>query len=312
MTEPQPIPDPLLELLAECVVRVDVDGDFAGTGFYVAPGEVLTCAHVVHGGKPITIGDGLRAYPGTKLLPPDDAQARRFYPQPDAVLLRVPGAPAGHPCVRLADQQPAVTDPLHLRAWIKSEHARGQVAQSGAALVMESVFDEDGCTLYKLRDGQVIKGFSGGPLLNLRTGTVCALIEATRAERFDLGGFGVPIAAVATLDPDLLTRNSAFQSGDDRWTRAIEAQRVAEDERAGKRVRPPLWSARPVPSRVSTITKTQYIKGVSLSRDGTRVAIGQSRTIDVHAVEGGQRVARIDHSYGLFSPYGPVQLSRDG
>lgn len=62
--------DPLLELFAQCVVRVDVDGSFAGSGFYIAPGEVLTCAHVVHGGKAITVGEGWAANPTTQLLPP--------------------------------------------------------------------------------------------------------------------------------------------------------------------------------------------------------------------------------------------------
>ena len=234
MTEPVAGVEPLLELFARCVVRVEVDGTFRGTGFYVAPGEVLTCAHVVHGGTTITIGDGWLAEPLTALLHPDDPRARRFYPQPDAVLLHVPDAPAGHPCVPLTDQQPATTDPLQLSAWVRSDHAPGAVARSGAALRLETTFDQDGWTLYQLREGQVIKGFSGGPVLNRRTGQVCALIDATRAERSDLGGFGVPIGAIATLDPELLARNAAFHAGDPGWAGALIAQRVAEDERAEK------------------------------------------------------------------------------
>jgi hypothetical protein len=225
--------DPLLELFAQCVVRVDVDGSFAGSGFYIAPGEVLTCAHVVHGGKAITVGEGWAANPTTQLLPPGDAQAK-FYPQPDAVLLHVADAATGHPCVRLADQRPATDDQLQLRAWVKNENAPGAVARSGASLRMETTFEQDGWTLFKLREGQVIKGFSGGPVLNRRTGDVCALIDSSRGVRFDLGGFGVPVAAVATLDPGLLKRNIAFHTIDRRWTDAVKAQRVAEDDRADK------------------------------------------------------------------------------
>jgi hypothetical protein len=44
----------LNELLRACVVRVDVDDAFSGTGFFVAPGRVLTCAHVtVSGTTPV-------------------------------------------------------------------------------------------------------------------------------------------------------------------------------------------------------------------------------------------------------------------
>ena len=71
--------DPLLDLLAQCTVRIDLDGKFEGTGFFVAPGEVLTCAHVVHGGRPITVstvnGVSYSAEPITELLAPDDPQA---------------------------------------------------------------------------------------------------------------------------------------------------------------------------------------------------------------------------------------------
>jgi len=61
MTQPHPrpfnLPDaaPLAALLSRCVVRVDCDGDFRGSGFFVTPTEVLTCAHVVHGAGAISV-----------------------------------------------------------------------------------------------------------------------------------------------------------------------------------------------------------------------------------------------------------------
>ena len=129
--------DPLLELLASCVVAVERDGRFEGTGFWVAPGELLTCAHVVHGGKPITVTVGsvqLPAEPVSPLLAPDDPAAR-FYPQPDVALLRVADAPAGHRCVRLDAAVPAVgSDVLQLTAFTVGENAPGRVVRSGASL----------------------------------------------------------------------------------------------------------------------------------------------------------------------------------
>ncbi|MGH3916346.1 MAG: S1 family peptidase [Pseudonocardiaceae bacterium] len=236
--------EPLLDLLAQCVVRIDRDGEFAGTGFFVAPGEVLTCAHVVHGGKPITVytaeGVAYPAEPMTELLAPDDPRAE-FYPQPDAAVLRVPGAPGDQACVRLEATDPALgTDTLQLTAFTKGEHAPEVIGRSGATLHLEALFEQDGCPLYKLREGQVIGGFSGGPLLNLRTGGVCAVIESTRSPAADLGGFGVPLAVVARIDLGLLGRNAQVHRSDGRWARACEDQDRVAAERAGHRELLPL------------------------------------------------------------------------
>ena len=200
---------------------------------------MLTCAHVVHGGKPITVhtADGVAysAVPITDLLAPDDPRAA-FYPQPDVAVLRIPGAPADHACVRLEAIDPASgTDTLQLTAFTQGENAPDAIVRSGATLHLEALFVQEGCTLYKLREGQVIGGFSGGPLLNLRTGGVCAVVESSRSPTSDLGGFGVPLAAVARIDSGLLGRNADVQAHDDRWARAYEDQRRVAAERAGRR-----------------------------------------------------------------------------
>ena len=236
--------DPLLDLLGDCVVAVYLDGEFSGSGFWVAPGEVLTCAHVVHGGKPVTVrfdaGSAPSAEPISPLRPPDDPDAKRFYPQPDAALLRVADAPDGHPCVRLDPSTPAVGDLVALTAYTVGENAPDKVVRSGASLHLETPFIQDGCELYKLREGQVIGGFSGGPLLNRRTGGVCALVDSSRSTTTDLGGFGVPITLVDELAEGLVERNAAFHRDDPRWTDAVEAQLRVEAERSGDRARLPL------------------------------------------------------------------------
>src|SRR5205823_2232299 len=42
--------------------------------------------------------------------------------------------------------------------------------------------------LLKFREGQVTYGLSGGPLLNLRTGGVCGIVQKTRSSKSDMGG----------------------------------------------------------------------------------------------------------------------------
>lgn len=177
-------------------------GSSRGTGFLVAPGEVLTCAHVVHDGRPTTVatasGTVHDAEPITELLAPDDPAAT-FYPQPDAAVLRLVDPPDGHPCVRLEAADPALGDPLQITAYTMGEYTPDEVERSGATLHLETLFEMEGSRIYKLREGQVIGGFSGGPLLNLRTGGVCAVIDSSRPASTDLGGFGVPVAAITAL-----------------------------------------------------------------------------------------------------------------
>jgi S1-C subfamily serine protease len=84
--------NPLPALLRRCVVRIEGDGRFRGTGFFVAPGEVLTCAHVVHGadeikarwaGGPPLPATVVKSLPTLAVGDPDSA----FYPLPDVALL---------------------------------------------------------------------------------------------------------------------------------------------------------------------------------------------------------------------------------
>jgi hypothetical protein len=47
---PEEEPNPLIALFRQCVVCIlDEAGRFRGSGFFVAPGRVITCGHVVHG-----------------------------------------------------------------------------------------------------------------------------------------------------------------------------------------------------------------------------------------------------------------------
>jgi len=296
----EPDAEPLLALFASCVVPIDADGGFRGTGFLVAPGEVLTCAHVVHGGQAITVttADGMccAAEVVSPLLAPEDPAAR-FYPLPDTALLRLATAPAEHPCVRLDLTEPVVTpwpDVFRLDAYTRGEHAEDAVVHSGAALEYELPLTEEGWRLYKLRDGQVIGGFSGGPLLNRRTGGVCAVVDSSRGELGYLGGFGVPMAAVLGELPGLRERNEAFHKADPRWQRALEDEAQRAAERAARReglpvrnnVQQPTWEAvapRQLPGAVRHFTgRVDELKALSVLLEKA----GPGRTVVISAING--------------------------
>jgi Trypsin-like peptidase domain/Tetratricopeptide repeat len=258
-------PDPLLALLRVCVVRVDGDGEFRGSGFVVAPGEVLTCAHVVHGAREIVVrGCGWESSASVAVRSPDvevgDSRAR-FYPLPDVALLRLDESPVGLPCVELDVGLPVSAPPadvLRLEAFTRGEHAAREVARSPASPECEGVFDEGGWQLVKLKGARVLGGFSGCPALNPRTGGVCAIVDSSRDPRADLGGFGVLVSQFLERLPGLRERNRAYHRENDLWQRAVAAQAQAAAMRSGSWRRLPLleplleldWRREDPPSRL--------------------------------------------------------------
>jgi hypothetical protein len=240
-------PNPLLSLLRRCVLQVHAGEEFVGTAFFVAPGEVLTCAHVTHGADEITVAwdGGSSAATMVTALPPIDVgdPAAAFYPFPDVALLQLTSPPEGHPCIRLDTAEPAAgrqPDLLHLRGFTKGERAPDEMGQSPVGLKYEGVVHEPGGRVFKLKGGQVIGGFSGSPLLNLRTGRVCGLVDSSRNERSDLGGFGIPVAGFLGQLTGLAARNQAHHQADPTWDEAVEAERRLASERSGDGVRRPL------------------------------------------------------------------------
>lgn len=242
---PEADPNPLITLLRQCIVQIqDGGGRLRGTGFFVAPGRVVTCAHVVHGASAIQVmwqGQEVSAAVAGAVPSLDTVASPAAYPLPDLALLDVGEAAQewDHPCVRLWAGTPALDrspDVLYLAGYT-IEHTADTPALTGATTEFESAITEDQHTFYKLKRGQVLPGFSGSPLLNLRTGSVTGIVESSRGRHADLGGFGVPAEGLASAFPGLLAANQGFHQDDDRWTAAVEAERTRSAERDGARVR---------------------------------------------------------------------------
>jgi S1-C subfamily serine protease len=85
------------DLLRRCTVRLRIPQDgSSGTGFLVAPGRILTCAHVVETAQTqpvsVEIGYGGQTYPGLVVF--------LAKPYPDLALLQCDEL-QDHPCVYL-------------------------------------------------------------------------------------------------------------------------------------------------------------------------------------------------------------------
>jgi hypothetical protein len=181
------------------VVRVDTtDGRPLGTGFFVAPGWVLTCAHVVAGAERVTINPAVAGepVPGTVAArsAARDSGSTVFWPFPDLALIST--ELVEHRCVWL-DARGPLDDECH--AWGYSQREDGvDPIGSPASFRFEGVEGDD---YLKLKAGQAAPGLSGGPLVCVGRRAVVGVMTMTRDKRDDRGGWASPISALLTGGP---------------------------------------------------------------------------------------------------------------
>ncbi len=199
----------LEDLLHQCTVKLTIPGQIGtGTGFFVAPGLILTCAHVVDsaGESPIQIMWNNQE---------NWAQAvvTESFPKPyDLALLKV-NRPidANPPCVYLSSEVQS-RDPLYLFGYPDIDFPNGCPVTFGC----EGLTGDDP-QIIKFASGQVRPGMSGSPLLNQRTGNVCGIVQFTRDRSFDLGGGAIPTSVILAKFPELLEQQRSFHQQDQRW-----------------------------------------------------------------------------------------------
>ncbi|MFC5724809.1 trypsin-like peptidase domain-containing protein [Streptomyces gamaensis] len=205
-------------LVRRAVVRISAPGGaqdttgerFWGSGFFVAPGWLLTCAHVVGNGggdvlagrTPVDVTDWREhTTPGTVALvlrPPRDPQAPpRSWPLPDLALVRAEGAEhaEGTECLWLSERSVVVPAPVGLYGWSRElgepalrhglGEARGEDGPRGAGMLLRGEIPVAGC--------------SGGPVVDMRRGTV---IGVSKGRGQGDAGLAVPITALRQLADD--------------------------------------------------------------------------------------------------------------
>jgi hypothetical protein len=186
---------PALEHAARSVVRVVGTAcglGIEGSGWVIAPGEVVTNAHVVAGESDTTVEpDGRQSgLPATVIL---------FDPRNDLAILRVPGL--GLPALDLAND-PAAGSPGVILGYPLDGAFDAQPARIGVTqdISTEDAYGRGPVTrrLTAIR-GLIRPGNSGGPVLD-DSGSVLATIFAATTSPGPHGGYGV---ANATVQADL-------------------------------------------------------------------------------------------------------------
>ncbi len=199
----------LEDLLQQCTVKLTVSGQIGtGTGFFVAPGLILTCAHVVDsaGKSPIQImWNNQENWAQAVVI--------KSFPKPyDLALLKVDlPIDANPPCVYLSSEVQS-RDPLYLFGYPDIDFPNG----CPVTFECEGLTGDDPAQI-KFALGQVRPGMSGSPLLNQRTGAVCGIVQSTRDRSFDLGGGAIQTSVILAKFPELLEQQQSFHQQDQRW-----------------------------------------------------------------------------------------------
>jgi hypothetical protein len=194
----------LQDYLADCTVLVETDVA-VGTGFFIAPGLLITPAHVVESRNgsdypllgDVTIRNGQETYRATTI---------RYAagPNPDLAILRVEAS--DHPSAFLyGPVRP--DDPLFVCGF-------GSDTRESERLVFE------GCrmrgSLLELEPGNARKILAGAPVLNLRTGGVCAIVTSEDA----LDSPQISATAVSVVDslfPEIRDVHDSHHEADPHW-----------------------------------------------------------------------------------------------
>jgi hypothetical protein len=204
-----------------CTVAVLRDASVVGTGFFAAPGLIITCAHVVEAlGDSITVrwnNDVVKASIEKLGNPRSMGEVQLGgSADPDLALLRVEyRQDAVPPSVLFDETTPRLSDPLY-----SFGHPEGPYSENGESLQLTyegPAYDSAGRCILKLREGNVRRGMSGAPVLSRRSGRVSGVLFASRDIDTDLGGRAFPTSLIFSTFPSVRAPNDLFHKSNNNW-----------------------------------------------------------------------------------------------
>ncbi len=200
-----------------------------GSGFFVAPGWVLTCAHVALRGGPneggrrevgLSFGDlgdsGRRVRGVVEWADPDRRPADGRWPAPDLALIRLL-EPVRHECVWLTERTASVfTDGRVAFFGCTEEDGRIERVNGWCSILGE--FGTEGELKLGNQD-EIPEGASGGPMVDLERGEVIGIVKARRTAGRD-GGLGLSVLQLRRLPPPA---GRLLEERDDTYHRVLHA-----------------------------------------------------------------------------------------
>jgi len=199
----------LEEFVQQCTMRIGSTKQ-GGTGFFVAPGRILTCAHVVREEHAQDLAVDILWQSCTLTAHIVDFRGEQNL---DIAMLSVDVT--DHPCVYL-ETTVAINDPLWCYGY--PDEFRDLGSGDSVSFQYEGPTHLQGAFLLKMKGGQARPGLSGAPLLNRRTGAVCGIVKSTRNRSNDLGGRAVPISEVLPTLGIIASLQSDYHARDSTWS----------------------------------------------------------------------------------------------
>lgn len=203
----------LEELIKACTVKLILPGRSArGSGFFVAPGYILTCEHVIRNGDPKNI----QVDWGSKMNFAK-AEVKLPLPENDIALLSFQ-LHQDHPCVLFGDN-PKSRDKLYLFGYPDMGFPDGCPVTP----------DHEGLTgknppEIKFAKGQIRPGMSGAPLVNQQTGKLCGMVKFSLGVETNLGGGAIPVSVLREKLPQyILNAQKNFHRKDRRWRHLLQS-----------------------------------------------------------------------------------------
>ena len=226
------MPERIEDLLRACTVQIgagsQADGiRLRGTGFFMAPGQIVTAAHVVGEASEISVRwerDGasdLRFSARPKSLVFADADSVTPSTYPDIGILDIDDR-IDHPCVGVDLDIPQLDDDFLVFAY--SDAVGSSFQLTPVRLTYVGVRGVQPTIFLDLASGMVSPGMGGAALLNRHTGGVCGVLVKTKDSRQPVGGLAVPWSTVRSDLAELLAANRAFNDRDRRWALAAGRQ----------------------------------------------------------------------------------------
>ena len=221
--------DRLEDLLRACTVRV-LGGPMPGAGFFIAPGRVVTCVHVVGDSDSLVVQWERDNLPPLE-LPVTERIAilrNKGRPIPDLdqdypdIALLAFDDPGGHPCVAVDLEWPSQEDVFQVFGYPREG---GAVLLTPARLTYRGTHGTQPTVFMDLASDTIKPGMSGAAVLNLRPGAVCGIVVASKHIALPDGALVIPWSAVAAELAEALAENRSYQAANPRWMSAAAAYR---------------------------------------------------------------------------------------
>ncbi|MCZ4605395.1 NACHT domain-containing protein [Streptomyces sp. Lzd4kr] len=216
------------DLLGRCTVEIFTQKFvFVGSGFFVLPNTVLTCAHVLAnaGPDPVVVwGEGQITTTDVMLEPNSDTTGESSYEFPDLGVVYLAGVP-DHPCVWLSDENPCGGKTLYARGFSAKTLQEG-IRQDGLRVQVVGPSGD----FVRVSEDRIIPGLSGSPALDPCTGRIHGIVKATRHPGDSQGGWIVPAVAFKSFVSQIYEANMEWNRENHVWPMLIDDRQAQHSE----------------------------------------------------------------------------------